>query len=130
MPDDYTALGTAFADAVNSGDTERVLACVDPEIRFEPLRAGTEGAFVGHEGMRRFLQDTQESFDLFRVNISEVIEIEDGVIGIGMLRIRGKASGIETEVPGAAVTRFRNGLVVDFKDYGDRRKALEAAGLA
>jgi hypothetical protein len=53
-----------------------------------------------------------------------------GVVGIGTLRIRGRGSGIETEVPVAAVIRYRNGLMVEFEDYGNREKALEAAGIA
>jgi ketosteroid isomerase-like protein len=129
MAEDYVALGTAFVEAVNSGDAERVLGFADPEIRFEPLRAGTEGAFIGHEGLRRFMEDTRESFELFEATILESIEIEDGVVGIGILRIRGRGSGIETEIPVAALLRYRNGLMVQYKDYGDRQRALEAAGL-
>jgi hypothetical protein len=34
------------------------------------------------------------------------------------------------EVPAAVITRYRNGLLIEFKDYGDRQAALEAAGLA
>lgn len=130
MSEDYVALGMAVVEAINSGDAERVIGLVDPEIRFEPLRAATEGAFIGHEGLRRFMEDTRESFEVFECTIVESIEIEDGVVGIGTLRIRGGGSGIETEIPVAAVTRYRDGLMVEYKDYGDRRKALEAAGLA
>jgi ketosteroid isomerase-like protein len=130
MAEDYVALGTAFAEAVNSGDAERVVGFADPEILFEPLRAGTEGAFMGHEGLRRFMEDTRESFELFEMTITESIGIEDGVVGIGILRIRGRGSGIETEIPVAAVLQYRNGLIVQYKDYGDRQRALEAAGLA
>jgi ketosteroid isomerase-like protein len=130
MSDDLVALMTVFAEALNSGDTERVLACVDPEVRFEPKRTATEGAFIGHEGMRRFLEDTRESFDLFEITATETFEIEDGAVAIGTIRVRGKGSGIETEVPGAVVCRFRDGLVVHGKDYGERQAALEAAGLA
>ena len=36
MADDSVALALRFAEALSSGETERVLACVDPEVRFEP----------------------------------------------------------------------------------------------
>jgi ketosteroid isomerase-like protein len=130
MAEDYVALAMAYVGAMNDGDTERVLGLVDPQIRFVPARAGTEGVFIGHDGMRRFMDDTRESFALFEGAIAELIEIEDGVVGIGTLRIRGRGSGIETEVPVAAVIRYRNGLMVEFEDYGNREKALEAAGIA
>jgi ketosteroid isomerase-like protein len=129
VPDDYAALGMAFVEAVNSGDTERVLKLVHPEIRFEPIRAATEGAFLGHDGLRRFMEDTRESFDLFQVTVTETIEIEGGTVGVATLRLRGKGSGIETEVPAAAILRYRDGLLVAYKDYGDRQRALDAAGL-
>jgi hypothetical protein len=130
VPDDYARLGMAFAEAVNSGDTERVLKLVHPEIRFEPIRAATEGAFIGHDGLRRFMEDTRQSFDLFQVTVTETIEIEDGTVGVGTLRLRGKGSGIETAVPAAAILRYRDGLLVAYKDHGDRQRALHAAGLA
>jgi ketosteroid isomerase-like protein len=130
MPDDHVALATAFMEAMNSGDTQGVLDLVDPEIRFEPLRASTEGAFLGHEGMRRFMEDTRETFDLFEGSLSETIPVDDRAVGVGTIRIRGRESGIETDIPFAAVVRYRDGLMVEYKDYGDRAKALEAVGLA
>jgi hypothetical protein len=36
---------------------------------------------------------------------------------------------VETDVPAAAVAEFRDGLPSRFKDYGDARLAVEAAGL-
>jgi hypothetical protein len=49
---------------------------------------------------------------------------------VARIRIKGRGSGIETEVPAAGTFTFRDGLLIHFKDYGDRQKALEAAGLA
>jgi hypothetical protein len=83
MPHDYVALGMAFLEAVNSRDTDRVLELVDPEVRFEPLRAGTEGAYIGHEGMRRYLDDTRENFEFAEATVTETFAIEHGVVGIG-----------------------------------------------
>ena len=130
MPDDHVALGMAFAEAFNARDTGRMLELADPDVRFEPHRAGTEGAYIGHDGMRRYMEDTGESFDLAEITITESFELEDGAVGIGTFRVRGKGSGAEVEVPGAVVARYRNGLLTEFKDYGDRQKALEAVGLA
>ena len=54
-------------DAINRGELD-IAELVHPEVVFEPLRSLTEGAFVGHEGMRRFLDDTTEMFEVFKVN--------------------------------------------------------------
>ncbi len=52
------------------------------------------------------------------------------MLAIGSNRIRGRGSGVETEVPSAFVIEFRDGRITRFRDYGDRQAALEAAGLA
>jgi hypothetical protein len=68
-------------------------------------------------------------FDVFQLSVSEVRTAGDTVVGIGTIRVRGKSSGIETDVPSAGVTTFSKGLMTHFKDYGDRQEALRAAGL-
>jgi ketosteroid isomerase-like protein len=118
-------------DAINRGDVTAVLETVDEDTVFEPLRAQTEGAFVGPEGMRRFLADTAETFDLFKALYPDVRDLGDErLVAIGTIRMRGRGSGLEDDVPSAAIVEFRNGLLVHYKDYGDARVALEVAGLA
>ena len=49
---------------------------------------------------------------------------------IGSIRMRGRESSVETDVPTAAVVEFRDGLLWRYKGYGQARLALEAAGLS
>jgi ketosteroid isomerase-like protein len=117
-------------DAINRLDVEATLALVDENTVFEPLRSQTEGAFVGPEGMRRFLADTAETFDLFKASYPDIRDLGDGrLLAIGTIRIRGRESQAESDVTTAAIVRFRDGVLVHYKDYGDPRLALEAAGL-
>jgi ketosteroid isomerase-like protein len=51
------------------------------------------------------------------------------VLAIGKLRVRGKESGVEVEVPSTLVLTYRDGKIVRFEDFSDKRKALEAVGL-
>ena len=51
------------------------------------------------------------------------------MLGIGTIRVRGQGSGVETDIPTAAIAEFRDGLLWRYKDYGDHQLALEAAGL-
>jgi hypothetical protein len=51
------------------------------------------------------------------------------VLAIGSIRMRGKVSGVETDVPTAVIAEFRDGLLRRFKDYGDARSAFRAAGV-
>ena len=54
-------------EAINRGDLD-IEELIHPEVVFEPLRSRTEGAFVGHEGMRRFIADTEEMFEVFQAS--------------------------------------------------------------
>jgi ketosteroid isomerase-like protein len=116
-------------DAMNRMDASVLLGMLDEQSVFEPLRSATEGAFVGPEGMRRFLADTAESFDLFKASYTDVRDLGEGrLLAIGTLRMRGRASRLESDIPTAAVVEFRDGVLVRYKDYGDARLALDAAG--
>jgi ketosteroid isomerase-like protein len=114
----------------NRGDPTPLLEIADEAVVFEPLRANVEGAYHGHDGIRDFTNDTTENFELFEVRYTDVRDLEDRVLTIGTVRVRGTGSGAEAEVPTAAIWAFREGRLVNYKDYGDKRTALEAAGLS
>jgi ketosteroid isomerase-like protein len=129
MPPDHIELFLRGTDAMNRLDADTLLEMVDEETVFEPLRAQTEGVFLGPVGMRRFLADTAEAFDLFKASYPDIRDLGGGrLLAIGTLRVRGRTSGVESDVPLAVVAEFRDGVLVRFKDYGDARLALEAAG--
>jgi hypothetical protein len=97
---------------------------------FEPLRSQTEGAFVGHDGMRRFLADTAQTFEMFKATYTDIRDLGgDRLIAIGTIRMRGRGSGAEASVVSAAVVEFRDGVMLSYRDYGETRRALHEAGL-
>ena len=114
-------------EAMNSGVVD-IPGLIHPDVVFEPLRSRTEGAFVGHEGMQRFLDDTEDMFEIFEPSYPEVRDLGDCLVAIGSIRIRARGSGVEVDVPSAAVVEYRDGLLWRYKDYGDARAALSAAG--
>jgi ketosteroid isomerase-like protein len=116
-------------DAVNRGDVEAVLQLADTELVFDPLRTATEGTYIGREGMRHFLADTAETFELFELNYTDVRDLGDRVLGIGSVWVRGRGSGLETQFPSGVIACYRDGLCWRYKDYGEAALALEAAGL-
>ena len=126
-----TELFQRGAESVNRDDEAALLEITDEKIDLQPRRAATEGTFRGHDGIRRFLEDTRESFDRFELDYTNVRDLGEGrVIGLGVIRIRGRGSGLETEVPTAVIASYRDGRMTRFKDYGDHDAALAAAGLA
>jgi ketosteroid isomerase-like protein len=128
---DHIELFLRGNDAINRLDVEGALALVNEDTVFEPLRSQTEGAFIGREGMRRFLADTAEAFDLFKATYPDIRDLGDGrLLAIGTIRIRGRESQVESDVTTAAIVRFRDGILVHYRDYGEPRLALEAAYLS
>ena len=118
-------------ETINTGDVEAALSYIDPDVIFEPLRSPVQGAYIGHRGFRAWFADTAENFDSFRIDHTDIRDLgDDRVLAIGTLHVRGKGSGIETDVPTAAMVTFREGRMVSLKDYGDRSAALLAAGLS
>lgn len=112
------------------GDADASLEIVHPDVVIEPLRAATEGVFVGHAGVREFFDDTASTFDLFEPEYTDIRDLGDRVLAIGSIRVRGRGGGVETEIPTAAIAEYRDGLLWRFRDYGEAALALEAAGLS
>ena len=119
-------------DALERGTLDDALIeeIIDPDVIFEPLRAPVSGGYRGHEGMRQFIADTAESFDVFRFDRPDIRDLGDRVLAIGTLHIRARQSGIEMDVPTAGIATYRDGRLIHWKDYGDKSQALEAAGLS
>jgi ketosteroid isomerase-like protein len=118
-----------LAEAMARGDADALVAGTHPEAEAETLRSAVQGAFRGHAGAREFVRDNEENFEVFEPKFTEVEEQPDGrVLAIGSLHFRGRGSGVETEVPVAAVVEFREGLMYRYKDYGDAASARAALG--
>jgi hypothetical protein len=67
----------------------------------------------------------------FELAYDDVRDLGDGkVLALGTIRIRGRGSGVETDVPTAVIATIRDGRMTHFRDYGDHDAALAAAGLA
>jgi ketosteroid isomerase-like protein len=120
----------AVIEAMNRRDIESVLQGMDPEIQYEHRLAALEGSFVGLDGVRGWFADLLEHFGAWRIYCEDIRDLGDRVLALGTIRATGKESGVETELPFTVVARIKDGLMVHFTDYGDRDKALEAAGLS
>ena len=117
-------------EAVNRGDVEAGIDVIDPDVTWEPLRRGVSGVYRGHGGIRRFFADSAEIYESMRIEYTDVRDLGDGrILAIGKLHVRGRASGIEMEVASAGIATYRDGLIVQWKDFGDPAAARRAAGL-
>ena len=120
-------------EAGNRGDVDTLLEQLDPEVEWHSalhaLIGGEQTVFRGHDGVRKMLQDLNETFGEIEIEIDEIRDLGDGLVAIGRNRSRGKASGAEIETPLALVTEIRNGKTVSIRGYLDPQQALAASGL-
>jgi ketosteroid isomerase-like protein len=130
MSQENVEIALAALDAWNRGDREAWLALWDEEAEFHPLRAQLEGeSYSGHAGMTRFLAGMTEEWEGVRVEIDETQDSGDRVVGTGRFIARGRASGVDLNVPLGVCMRVRGGKIVYTRFFSEPGDALEAAGL-
>jgi ketosteroid isomerase-like protein len=126
-----------FAAAFNRRDFDVLLPFLDPEIRFE----GAEGPFGGYfpdlskvhhgrEEYRRMCETLVEGWDDLTYRSDEVIDLGDRLFGVSHVTGRGRLSGVVLDIPLFQVVNLQGGLIVRQRDFAERDKALEAAGLS
>jgi ketosteroid isomerase-like protein len=127
MSQENVAVIQEAIEAMNRRDIEGVLR-MDPKIRFEHRLAALGGNF-GIDGVRDWFADLLENFDAWRIHCPDIRDLGDRVLALGTIKATGTGSGVETELPITVVARFKDERITEFIDFGDREKALEAAGL-
>ena len=101
------------------------------EIRNPPeFPVGT--VFHGHDGVRQWGVEIWEVFDGLHNELVELIEAGDGetVISVQHTQARMRYTGLEVDLPWAAVWTIQDGRVMRAVGYMSRTQALEAAGLS
>jgi limonene-1,2-epoxide hydrolase len=99
-----------------------------PDVEYLPLRSGTEGSYRGIAGIERFNADTGEIFEKFEPHY-DLLDLGERVLAWGVIHVRARGSGIETDIPTGGVFEFRAGRIIRWEDFGSKDKALEAVGL-
>jgi ketosteroid isomerase-like protein len=128
---DDAAVIRRFTDAFNERNIDGMLALSDEEVEILPMRAQLEGrSYRGHAGFRELLADLDEDWEYIVMDIDEIREADDALAVLGHIRSRGRASGVDVDVPMGWVWRLRAGKVAYGKAYSDQADALRAAGLA
>jgi ketosteroid isomerase-like protein len=119
-----------LVQAFNDRDLDAMLEVTDPQAELQSLRAQLEGkAYRGHDGVRQMLADFDQDWDFLQMAPEEFREADDEVVVLGRLRARGRASGVDLEVPVGFVWKLRDGRVVYGKTFSEQADALRAAGL-
>ena len=125
----YELLNTRF-DALKGGDMDDFLAFFDPEVVIETVDAPDPETYHGHDGVRRWFNDTYVPWAAVHVEAEDIKEAGQWTVALLHVSLRGEASGVELELPVAAFHQFRGGKIVRDRIYLDRDEGLEAFDLS
>jgi ketosteroid isomerase-like protein len=114
----------------NRGDVDGVLAECHPDVEWHPhLATLSRQSIRGPQGVREYMASLQEDWESFRHEPEQFFDAGDKVVVFLHTYARGRASGVDVEVPVAHVLTFERGKCLGFVSYHDRAEALKVAGL-
>jgi len=122
----------ATVEAVAQMDISRLLELTDPNVEWHSFLAqlGEGGVYRGHDGVRQYVKDLRETWDVFQATVEEELAVGDVVLLLSQLRYRGKGSGIDATSAAGHMIKFREGRIVYMRSFRDPEKAVEAVGLS
>jgi ketosteroid isomerase-like protein len=129
-PGDHAEVVRQLMDAFNRRDGDAALALMAPDVVFHPVSAralGRTEPFVGHAGIREYMQITEGRWDDLHVEIVQLQAAGDAVTVIG--RARGRGAGGELNATAVWTWKLRDGLIAEGRVHSDTRQARQALGL-
>jgi ketosteroid isomerase-like protein len=117
-------------DAYRSGDFETAFGFIDPEVVFDVSIRPEGKVYRGHEGVAEALRTWTGTWEAFRIEVEELIDAGDHVIGVEHQSGRGKGSGLPLAQVYFSVFTLGDGKITRIAWFQNRRDALEAAGLS
>jgi ketosteroid isomerase-like protein len=109
--------------ATNARDRAAITALTGPDFVF----ATTVESFRGPEALLEWMDDGDDAFDDFIVELLQVEELGDHVVVLMRQRGRGKASGAEVEDDITHVWTVRDGRPTRLQSFADHDDALRYA---
>lgn len=129
MGQENIRLARAVIDAVEGRDLPMLLGLTDPEVDWHSAFA-LGGRYRGHDGLRQYIQDMNDAWDIVRLDVDDELAIGNVVVFVGHIQVRGKGSGVENRAEAGYVLRFREGRAISFRPFMDPEEALAAVGMA
>lgn len=117
--------------AFNSGDIERILGLMHPDIETAvgPELSAEPDTYRGHDGIRRYFDSFEDAMDEIRFHQEEFREVCGSVIVAVRLTAKGRFTRIQVEQRLAQVWSIRHGKAIQIRSYVSYRAALRAMGL-
>jgi ketosteroid isomerase-like protein len=130
MGTDGEEMARRFADAITSGDREAAIAPCHPEIEFYSVLGISGRAYLGHDGIRQYLDDVESAWEDWTVEVERIAGAEDGRVVIVMtMHARGRGSGASLAERTAHIWTLRDGRLLRNQPYREPEQALRDLGL-
>jgi ketosteroid isomerase-like protein len=128
---DKVALVTSCFEAMSARDVDALLQIYHPDVVLLPL-TGTRvetGGYRGHDGVRAYMSEADDLWDVLEP-VGETFTVAgDHVLVAGRCRVRGRASGAESNPICCWVMGVRDGLIVSHRACESYEEAQRAAGI-
>jgi ketosteroid isomerase-like protein len=130
MTSENLAVVQRVVEAIWRGDHEAAKTDLDADIEWHnTAKFPGPRIYSGPGGVRSFLRDQADSFDLHRMEIEQVAEASNTVVLVVHGWGQGKASAVPIDARFAMIFVLRDGKVVRIEVRGNYAEALEAVGL-
>jgi len=121
------------AEGLRSGDVEPNMAeamrYLHPNVEWKSALTGVTSS--GYEQTARNVDHFLEAAQDYRLRAPEVTDVGGGrALAVMQLSMQGRASDIRVDATIFAITRVRDGQVIEIDEYLERADALAAAGRA
>jgi ketosteroid isomerase-like protein len=120
-----------FAEAITDRDAAARVAACDPDVVFRSVLDLRGRDYVGHQGIRQYVDDVSSAWEEWRVELHRAAVVPDGRAAVAMtVHARGRLSGAALPVRAGHVWVLRNGRLWRNEPYRDARRAFAAVGAA
>ena len=115
-----------WVDAFNERDLDGMLARVNPDVLFHPLRVnGTAHSYLGHDGMRRWFAEILHREHPHRIGLESIAGLADGrILAAGTVLVENEAGA-----PFSGLYEIDNGVIVCAYHYFTPAETLFQIGI-
>src|SRR5688500_13329078 len=98
MSHEHVEVARRVLDALGARDASALTDLSDPAVEWHSFFAVGEaqGMYRGHDGVRRFMSDLVDAFDVGFAEVDDALGVGDIAILVGRIRYRGRESGMES----------------------------------
>jgi ketosteroid isomerase-like protein len=115
-------------DAWNNGNVDRMIEFWWDDATWEDAPEIPDRRIIhGRENVEARLREVIQVIGDLRMEVVEIDELGDEVLGSVLFRVVGSASGVSLDVPSFHLIRFEGGRVRRYRLFSSREDALEAA---